>query len=93
MQASTLNKMKCYLQRVKPFFINGQVRLVSENGIIKVAYKDAFIDFTIKAKLDETDKKAYRRLVYFCFNVYFENEWDGSPMTSEEIGILLDLSD
>lgn len=31
MQATTLVKMKCYLQRTKHFFENGQIRLVSEN--------------------------------------------------------------
>ncbi len=93
MQATTLVKMKCYLQRTKHFFENGQIRLVSENWIIKVTYKDAFIDFMLKERLDVSDKKAYRRLVYFCFNTYFEYEWWGKPMTSEEIGTLLDLSD
>lgn len=93
MQELTLLKIKKYLQGIKPLFINGQVRLVSENGVIKITYKDAFVDFTVKERINENDKKAHKQVVNFCFNAYIENERDGTPKTSEEIGRLLDLSD
>jgi hypothetical protein len=89
----TLLNIKKYLQGVKPLFINGQIRLVCEGGIIKITYKDAFIDFTIKEKIREDDKKALKQVVRFCFNTYYNNERDGKPMTSEDIGRLLNLSD
>lgn len=93
MQEQTLLKIKKYLQGIKPLFINGQIRLVSEGGIIKITYKDAFIDFTIKEKIKEDDKKAPKQVIRFCFNAYYNNERDGTPKTSEEIGRLLNLSD
>jgi DNA-directed RNA polymerase specialized sigma subunit len=93
MEELTLLKIKKYLHGVKPLFINGQLRLVSENGVIKITYKDAFVDYTVKEKINETGKRAYKQVVNFCFNAYVDNEWDGTPKTSEEIGRLLDLSD
>lgn len=92
MQEETLLKIKRYLQGVKPLFVNGQIRLVSENWLIKITYKDAFIDFTIKEKINENDKRAHKQVVEFCFNVYCSNERDGEPKTSDEIGRLLDIS-
>ena len=93
MQSETLLKIKSYLQRNKHNFINGQVRLIVENGIIKIAYKDAFIDFTVKERLNANDKKAYKQIKDFCLDVFYNNEWDGKPMTSQQIAELLDVSD
>ena len=94
MEELTLLKIKKYLQGIKPLFINGQIRLVSEGGIIKITYKDAFVDFTLKERIrEDNNKKAYKQVVRFCFNAYYNNERDGRPLTSEEIGRLLDLSD
>lgn len=91
MEELTLLKIKKYLQGIKPMFINGQIRLVSEGGIIKITYKDAFIDYTIKERIKENDKKAFKQVKSFCFNVYYHNERNGEPMTSEEIARLLNL--
>lgn len=93
MHSETLLQIKWYLQRIKHRFINWQIRLIVENGIIKITYKDAFIDFTIKEKLNANDKKAYKQVKDFCLDVYYNNERDGKPLNSQEIAELLDLSD
>ena len=93
MQELTLLEIKKYLYGVKPMFINGQLRLVSEWGIIKITYKDAFVDFTLKERIKDNDKKALKQVVNFCFNAFYNNERDGKPLTSEEIGRLLWVTD
>lgn len=93
MQSETLLKIKWYLQRNKHNFINWQVRLIVENGIIKITYKDAFIDFTIKERVNANDKKAYKQIKDFCLDVFYNNERDGKPMNSQQIAELLDVSD
>jgi len=93
MQSETLIKIKWYLQRNKHNFINGQVRLIVENGVLKITYKDAFIDFIIKEKINADDKKAYKQVKDFCLDAYYNNERDGKPMNSYKIAELLDVSD
>ena len=93
MQSDTLLKIKWYLQRTKHLFINGNVRLVAEHDILKITYKDAFVDFTIKEKIDANDKKAYKQIKDFCLDIYYNNERDWKPMTSQQIAELLDCTD
>jgi len=93
MQSETLAQIKWYLQRNKHNFINGQVRLIVENGLIKITYKDAFVDFTIKERLNANDKKAFKQVKDFCLDVFYNNERDGKPMNSQQIAELLDVTD
>lgn len=87
----TLVMMKKYLQTVKPFFVEGNVRLMSEWWVVKVAYKDYFLDFTIKEKLPDWDKEAMYKLVDFCFDCYCDYEWKWEVLNSEAIWRLLML--
>lgn len=91
MQTKTLADVKAYLQRVKPLFINGQIRLVSEDGIMKITYKDSFQDFIVKEKVKDPDRKAVNQIVDFCFSCYSERERQGNPLNSEQIWILLNM--
>ena len=89
MKEETLIKIRAYLQSIKPMFIDWSIRLVSEDWIIKITYRDNFIDFTVKEKVKGEDKYAYNRVRIFCFNAYYDYEWDGKEMNSEQIGKLL----
>lgn len=89
MKEETLIRIRAYLQSIKPMFIDWSVRLVSEDWIIKITYKDHFIDFTVKEKVNSEDKQAFNRIRIFCFNAYYDYEWDWKEMNSEQIGRLL----
>ena len=91
MREETLIKTRAYLQSIKSMFIDWGVRLVSEDGVIKITYKDNFIDFTVKEKINGDDKQAFNHIKTFCFNAYFDYEWDGKSLNSEQIGRLLGL--
>ena len=93
MQGETLLQIKAYLQKIKHRFINWQIKLVYEHDTIKIAYKDAFIDFIIKEKINTNDKKAFTDVKMFCLECYYNNERNGEPLTSKEIAELLDISD
>lgn len=89
MQTETLAEIKWYLQSVKPLFINGQIKLVSEDWIIKITYKDSFLDFTVKEKIKADDREAIYQVALFCFSVYSDFERDWKPKTSEFLAKLL----
>lgn len=91
MREQTLIITRTYLQSIKSMFIDWSIRLISEDGIIKITYKDNFIDFTVKEKINGDEKEAFKHIKTFCFNAYFDYEWDGKSMNSEEIGRLLGL--
>ena len=92
MEATTLQKIKVYMQSIRPFFVNGNIRLVAENWIIKVHYKSAFIDFNVKEQVPLDDKQSLNTVVRFCFNSYCDYEWSWQTLTSGEIGALLNTS-
>lgn len=92
MEATTLQRIKVYMQSVRPFFINWNIRLVAENWIIKVHYKSAFIDFNVKEQVPLEDKQAFDTVKRFCFNAYCDYEWDWRTLSSREIGTLLWVS-
>lgn len=92
MQVKTLAEVKAYLQRVKPLFINGQIRLVSEDWVMKITYKDSFLDFTVKERIKEEDKQAIDQIVWFCFDCYSERERDWKALNSNQIWLLLNKS-
>ena len=92
MEATTLQKIKVYMQSVRPFFINWSIRLVAENWIIKVHYKSAFIDFNVKEQVPLEDKQAFDTVVRFCFSAFSDYEWSWQTLTSGEIGRLLATS-
>lgn len=89
MNGNVLAEIKAYLQSIKSFFIEWNVKLVSEWDKIKLIYKDSFIDFTVKERLD--DDNAMSQAVGFCFDCYsdFERKWE--PLNSEELWKLLNL--
>ena len=89
MEEATLIKIRAYMQSIKSMFIDWSVKLVSEDGIIKITYKDNFIDFTVKEKVKGDDKTAFNHVKIFCFNAYYDYERDGRKMDSEQIGRLL----
>ena len=89
MLETTLIRTREYLQSIKSMFIDWSVRLVSEDWIIKITYKDNFIDFTVKEKILGDDKQAFKHIKTFCFNAYYDYEWDWKALNSEEIGRLL----
>lgn len=89
MKEETLIRIRAYLQSIKPMFIDWSIKLVSEDWIIKITYKDNFIDFTIKEKVKADDKLAFNHIRIFCFNAYYDYEWDGKEFNSEQIGRLL----
>ena len=91
MDWKTLVEIKWYLQSIKPLFVEGNVRLVSDDWNIKIAYKDSFLDFTIKERLPYWDKEAVEKVVDFCFESYFNFEWKWESLNSEEIWKLLKL--
>jgi len=93
MQSETLYKIKWYLQKNKHNFVNWQIRLIVENGIIKITYKDAFVDFTVKERINSNDKKAYKQVKDFCLEAYYQNERDGKPLNSQQLAELLDVTD
>lgn len=70
-------------------FVDWSVRLVSEDWIIKITYKDHFIDFTIKEVINGNEEHAIKHIKTFCFNAYFDYERDGRSLNSEQIGRLL----
>lgn len=72
-------------------FIDWSVKLVSEDGIIKITYRDNFIDFTIKEKIRGDEKEAFSRVKTFCFNAYYDYERDWKEMNSEDIWKLLGI--
>lgn len=92
MQATTLQRIKIYMQSIRPFFVNWNIRLVAENWIIKVYYKSAFIDFNVKDQIPTEDKQAFTTVVCFCFNAYSDYEWGGETLTSTELWTLLATS-
>lgn len=92
MQATTLQKIKAYMQSIRPFFINWSIRLVAENSILKVHYKSAYIDFNVKEWIPLDDKEAFDTVTRFCFNAYTDYERDGQTLTSAQIGLLLGTS-
>lgn len=92
MQATTLQKIKAYMQSIRPFFINWSIRLVAENSILKVHYKSAYIDFNVKERIPLDDKEAFDTVTRFCFNAYTDYERDGQTLTSAQIGLLLGTS-
>ena len=91
MKENTLVEIKWYLQSIKPLFVNGQLRLVSEDGIMKITYKDSFLDFTVKEKVNIKDKQAKTQIHMFCFSMYCDYEWDWQPKNAEFIWKLLCL--
>ena len=91
MNWSTLVEIKQYLQSIKPLFVEGNIRLISEWWYIKVAYKDCFLDFSIKEKLGNLDKEDLYKVIDFCFDCYFDYEWKWEAMNSEILGRLLNL--
>ena len=91
MEWKTLSEIKSYLQWVKWLFIEGNVRLISEDWNIKISYKDSFLDFTIKERLPYWDKEAVDKVVEFCFESYFNFEWKWEALNSEELWKLLRL--
>ena len=92
MLSHTLSEIKSYLQTIKPAFINGMIRLVSEDGVIKITYKDSFLDFTVKEKVKSNDKEALYQIVDFCFSVYCDYERDWTTKNSEFLAKLLNIS-
>ena len=92
MEATTLQRIKIYMQSVRPFFVNWSIRLVAENGIIKVYYKSAFIDFNVKEQIPENDKQAFNTVVRFCFSSYCDYERAGETLTSTDLWVLLATS-
>jgi len=92
MQATTLQKIKAYMQSIRPFFINWSIRLVAENSILKVHYKSAYVDFNVKEWIPLDDKEAFDTVTRFCFNAYTDYERDGQTLTSAQIGLLLGTS-
>ena len=92
MEARTLQQIKLYLQRVKYLFVTGWVRLVAEFWIIKITYKSSFVDFVVKQEIDGDDKEAIHRVVDFCFDAYFDYERHNQPLTSDDLGTLLNVS-
>lgn len=92
MYSDTLAEIKKYLQSVKPLFINGQIRLVSEDWRVKITYKDSFMDFTIKEKLKRSDTEAESQVVWFALENYYLYERDWKPKDSEFLSRLLNIS-
>lgn len=92
MQATTLQKIKAYMQSIRPFFINWSIRLVAENSILKVHYKSAYVDFNVKERIPLGDKEAFDTVTRFCFNAYTDYEWEWQTLTSAQIGLLLGTS-
>ena len=92
MQATTLQRIKAYMQSIRPFFINWSIRLVAENSILKVHYKSAYVDFNVKEWIPLNDKEAFDTVTWFCFNAYTDYERDGQTLTSAQIGLLLGTS-
>ena len=50
MNWKALAEIKGYMQRVKPYFVEWNIRLVSEWWYVKITYKDYFIDFSLKER-------------------------------------------
>lgn len=92
MQATTLQKIKSYMQCIRPFFINWSIRLVAENWILKVAYKSSFIDFNVKEMIPLDDKEWFETVKRFCFCAFADYERNWEPLTSREIWLLLGTS-
>lgn len=91
MDWKTLIEIKWYLQSIKPLFIEGNIKLISEDWKIKISYKDSFLDFDIKERLPLWDKEAESKVIEFCFDSYFYFEWKGEALNSEIIWKLLKL--
>lgn len=91
MNSNTLKEIRAYLQSIKPLFIEGNTKLVSEWWRVKITYKDCFLDFTIKEKLPKADKECIHKVIDFCFDCYFDYEWKWWPMNSELLGRLLNI--
>lgn len=89
MEENTLIRIRAYLQSIRSMFIDWGVKLVSEDGIIKITYKDNFIDFTIKERIKGTEKEMYNGVIVFCFNAFYNYERDWKPLNSEQIWKLL----
>lgn len=89
MNWKVLAEIKAYLQSVKSFFVEWNVKLVSERNKIKLIYNDTFINFTIKERIE--DQNAMDKVVWFCFDCYadFERKWE--PLNSEMLWRLLNL--
>lgn len=91
MNYKALAEIKAYMQRVKPYFVEWNIRLVSEWWYVKVTYKDYFIDFSLKERLSKNDKMAITQVIEFCFDCYSDFEWKWEPLKSEALWILLGL--
>lgn len=91
MNWKALAEIKGYMQRVRPYFVEWNIRLVSEWWRVKITYKDYFIDFSIKERLSKDDKEAIVQVVEFCFDCYSDFEWKGEPLKSETLWVLLNL--
>lgn len=92
MQTKTLADVKGYLQSIKSLFINGQIRLVSEDWIIKITYKDSFQNFTVKEKIKWDWAEVLNHIADFCFSIYFDFERDWRSVNSEIMAKLLNIS-
>lgn len=86
-----LIEIKKYLQSIKPLFVEGNIRLISEWWVVKITYKDSFLDFTIKEKLPMGDKEALNKVADFCFDCYFNYEWKWESLNSDILWKLLML--
>lgn len=92
MQPTTLQEIKAYLHRIKKYFVTWEIRLLAESWIIKITYKSAFINFVVKEEVPEADRKAFHTIVDFCFDAFFDYERQNQPLTSEDLGCLLNLT-
>ncbi len=91
MNWKALAEIKGYMQRVRPYFVEWNIRLVSEWWRVKITYKDYFIDFSIKERLSKDDKEAIVQVIEFCFDCYSDFEWKWEPLKSETLWVLLNL--
>lgn len=89
MNGEILQKIKVYLQRIRPLFKNGFLRLISEDQKVKIMYKTNFGEFTQKESLDFSQEETFEKVIDFALDCFFYFERDGEKMKSEEIAPLL----
>jgi len=92
MYGEMLQKIKVYLQKTRPLFKNGFLRLLNENNKIKLMYKTSFGEFTTKQTINLEKEDVIENVVDFTLDCFFYYEWNGESLKSEDLSLLLGVA-
>ena len=80
-------QMTKYMQTIKHLFVEGNIRLYADDGVILVKYEIPLANTRIRKTVHNIGE-----LSDFCFNTYYLHEWDWkTKLRGEDICFLLNL--